>query len=82
MDLRHVYLNMFNSFWNDPNEAQLEDIDDPMWRYGCSLQPVAYSYSDVAFASDVLMCLDVDITTLAKSLKSICNDSLHWQSHK
>ena len=38
------------------------------------MQPVAYSCTDVDFDSDVWMCLDVDITTLAKSLKS-------WQSH-
>ena len=33
-------------------------------------QPVAYSYTDVDFDSDVWVCLDVDITTLAKSLES------------
>ena len=31
------------------------------------MQPVAYSCTDVDFDSDVWMCLDVDITTLAKS---------------
>ena len=42
------------------------------------MQPVAYSCTDVDFYSDVWMCLDVDIATLAKSLKSICNVSLYW----
>ena len=82
MDIRCVYVNMFNSFCNVLNKAQIEDSDDPMWQYGCSLQPVAYSYTDVDFDSDVLMCLEVDITTLVKSLKSICNDLLHWHSNK
>ena len=31
---------------------------------------VAYSYTDVDFDSDVWVFLDVDITTLAKSLES------------
>ena len=41
------------------------------------MQPVAYSYTDVNFDSDVWVCLDVDITTLAKSLKSYCNNLFH-----
>ena len=44
------------------------------------MQPVAYSYTDVDFDSDVWVCLDVDITTLAKSLKSYCNHSSHWHT--
>ena len=34
MDPRCVYLNMFNGFCNVLDEAQIEDGDDPMWRYG------------------------------------------------
>ena len=30
------------------------------------MQTVAYSYTDVNFDSDVWVCLDIDITTLAK----------------
>ena len=38
---------------------------------------VAYSYTDVDFDSDVWVFLDVDITTLAKSLESYWNHSFH-----
>ena len=82
MDPRRVYLNMFNAFCNVLKGAQLEDGDNPMWMYGCSLHLVAYSCTDVDYDSDVWKYLDVDITKLAISLKSICNDSLHWHSDK
>ena len=50
------------------------------------MQPVAYSYTDVDFDSDVWVCLDVDITALAKSLEShwwsLCVlNWWHWQSN-
>ena len=41
------------------------------------MQPVAYSYTDVNFDSDVWVCLDVDISTLAEALKSYCNHLFH-----
>ena len=46
------------------------------------MQPAAYSCTDINFDSDVWMWLDIDITTLAISLKSICNDLLHRHSNK
>ena len=54
------------------------------WRWWSNvavwMQPVAYSYTDVDFDSDVWVCLDVDITTLTKSLKSYCKDLFHWHT--
>ena len=40
-------------------------------------QPGAYLYTDVDFDSDLWVCLDVDIITLAKSLESYWNHLFH-----
>ena len=56
------------------------------WRWQSNMamwmQPVAYSYTDVDFDSDVWVCLEVDITTLAKSQKSYCKDLFHWHTQR
>ena len=44
------------------------------------MQPVAYWCTDVSFSSELLMCLDFHITTLAKSQYSTCHDGFFGAS--